>query len=92
MCPNIELANFSLPKNLLIFSISFHTSCNVFGLREIIAGDIFKVGTMIESKGREGKVIRRGANHLICLDENQNMFRCWVSEAKEPHFMLPVDF
>ena len=59
---------------------------------QYIAGDIFQVGTMIESKGREGKVIRRGANHLICLDEDQNMFRCWVSEAKEPHFMLPVDF
>ena len=59
---------------------------------QYIAGDIFKVGSMIESKGREGKVIRRGANHLICLDENQSMFRCWVSEAKESHFMLPVDF
>ena len=59
---------------------------------QYIAGDIFKVGSMVESKGREGKVIRRGANHLICLDENQSMFRCWVSEAKESHFMLPVDF
>jgi len=29
---------------------------------------------------------------LICLDEDQSMFRCWVSEAKESHFMLPVDF
>ena len=59
---------------------------------QYIAGDIFKVGSMIESRGKEGKVIRRGANHLICLDENQQMFRCWVSEAKESHFMLPVDF
>ena len=59
---------------------------------QYIAGDIFKVGSMIESRGKEGKVIRRGANHLICLDEDQNMFRCWVSEAKESHFMLPVDF
>jgi len=59
---------------------------------QYIAGDIFKVGSMIESKGKEGKVIRRGANHLICLDEEQTMFRCWVSEAKESHFMLPVDF
>ena len=59
---------------------------------QYIAGDIFKVGSMVESRGKEGKVIRRGANHLICLDEDQNMFRCWVSEAKESHFMLPVDF
>ena len=59
---------------------------------QYISGDIFKVGSMIESKGREGKVIRRGANHLICLDENQIMFRCWVSEAKESHFILPIDF
>ena len=59
---------------------------------QYIAGDIFKVGSMVESRGKEGKVIRRGANHLICLDEESNMFRCWVSEAKESHFMLPVDF
>ena len=59
---------------------------------QYIAGDIFKVGSLIESRGKEGKVIRRGANHLICLDEESNMFRCWVSEAKESHFMLPVDF
>ena len=59
---------------------------------QYIAGDIFKVGSLVESRGKEGKVIRRGANHLICLDEDQNMFRCWVSEAKESHFMLPVDF
>ena len=59
---------------------------------QYIAGDIFKVGSLVESRGKEGKVIRRGANHLICLDEDSNMFRCWVSEAKESHFMLPVDF
>ena len=30
--------------------------------------------------------------NIFCLDEESNMFRCWVSEAKESHFMLPVDF
>ncbi len=59
---------------------------------QYIAGDIFRIGSVVESKGREGKVIRRGANHLICLDEDKQMFRCWVSEAKECQFHLPVDF
>ena len=57
-----------------------------------MAGDIFKQGSVVECHGQTGEIIRRGANHLICLDENQSMFRCWVSEASESHFILPVDF
>ena len=60
---------------------------------QYIAGDIFSIGSMVEdSKGQVGKVIRRGANHLICVDEQKEMFRCWVSEAKESSFYLPVEF
>ena len=59
---------------------------------QYIAGDIFQLGSMIEYGDRSGKVIRRGANHLICLDETKEMFRCWISEAKEVSFRLPVEF
>ena len=60
---------------------------------QYISGDLFQLDSMVESHGREGKVIRRGANHLICVDENKQMFRCWISEAIEKqHFILPVDF
>jgi len=60
---------------------------------QYIAGDIFQLDSMVEYGDREGKVIRRGANHLICVDENKQMFRCWISEAVEKqHFILPVEF
>jgi len=60
---------------------------------QYISGDLFKMNSMVESHGREGKVIRRGANHLICVDEDKEMFRCWISEAVEKqHFILPVEF
>lgn len=48
---------------------------------QYIAGDIFNVGDMVKSSDRTGKIIRRGANHLICLDEQQQVFRAWVNET-----------
>ena len=60
---------------------------------QYIAGDLFKMDSMVVYGDREGKVIRRGANHLICVDENKQMFRCWITEAVEKqHFILPVEF
>ena len=60
---------------------------------QYLSGDLFKLDSMVEYAGREGKVIRRGANHLICVDEDKEMFRCWISEAVEKqHFILPVEF
>ena len=60
---------------------------------QYLAGDIFKVGSVIESNNRTGQVFRRGANHLICMDENKDIFRAWVSQAKEvDKFFLALDF
>ena len=38
---------------------------------QYLAGDIFKNGSMIESHSRVDRSFRRGANHLICVDENK---------------------
>ena len=60
---------------------------------QYLAGDIFKNGSMIESHSRVGQIFRRGANHLICVDENKEIFRAWISEAKEvDKLFLPLDF
>ena len=60
---------------------------------QYLAGEVFNIGSEVEYGNRSGKVIRRGANHLICVDENKEMFRCWISEAKETStFHLPVEF
>ena len=50
---------------------------------QYLAGDIFKIGSIIESNGKLGNIFRRGANHLICIDSDKNVFRTWISEAKE---------
>ena len=50
---------------------------------QYIAGDVFKIGSLIESHGRSGNVFRRGTNHLICIDNDKNVFRTWISETKE---------
>ncbi len=50
---------------------------------QYISGDIFKIGSLIESADRIGTIIRRGANHLICIDMDNKIFRTWISESKE---------
>ena len=50
---------------------------------QYITGDIFKIGSLIESNNRVGSIIRRGANHLICIDDANKIFRTWISESKE---------
>lgn len=55
-------------------------------LREhYIAGEIFKEGCLIEqiSTGRVGTVMRRGTNYLICLTDEGELFKPWISDSKE---------
>ena len=46
---------------------------------------IFKVGDLIENlnTGLVGKVIRRGTNYLICVTENDIMFKSWIYDLAE---------
>ena len=56
------------------------------GLREqYVNKKIFNIGDFVESlnTGLVGKIIRRGANHLICLTTEQNMFKSWVKDVME---------
>jgi len=50
---------------------------------QYLAGDIFQIGSLVESNERVGNVFRRGTNHLICIDSDKNVFRTWISETKE---------
>jgi len=55
-------------------------------LRENFIGkEIFKVGDVVESlnTGLVGKIIRRGANHLICVTEDDIMFKSWIKDVQE---------
>ena len=46
---------------------------------------IFKVGDIVENlnSGLVGKIIRRGANYLICVTEDNMMFKSWIKDVNE---------
>ena len=47
--------------------------------------EIFNIGDKVENlnTGLIGRIIRRGANHLICVAENNIMFKSWVKDLRE---------
>jgi len=56
------------------------------GLRDqYVNKKIFNIGDIVESlnTGLVGRIIRRGANHLICLTQEENMFKSWVKDVME---------
>jgi len=55
-------------------------------LREnYVNGNIFKVDQWVENlnTGLVGKVIRRGTNYLICVTEDNMMFKSWIKDLNE---------
>lgn len=55
-------------------------------LREkYIKKQIFNDGEIVENlnNGLIGKIIRRGTNYLICVTEDDQMFKSWISDVRE---------
>ena len=55
-------------------------------LREQFIGKkIFQVGDLVENlnTGLVGRIIRRGANYLICVTEDNIMFKSWIKDVSE---------
>ena len=46
---------------------------------------MFNVGDLVKSKVTEqiGKIIRRGTNYLICVTEDNIMFKPWIKDVSE---------
>jgi len=56
------------------------------GLREnYVFGNLYNVGSIVESTttGLRGKIIRSGANHLICVTDDGLMFKSWIKDVSE---------
>ena len=56
------------------------------GLRDnYVQEKIYRVGQMVENmnNGLVGRIIRRGANHLICVTEEKLMFKSWIKDVSE---------
>ena len=56
------------------------------GLREnYYMKKIFRIGSLVENlnTGLVGEVMRRGANHLICVTKEGRMFKSWIKDLME---------
>ena len=57
-------------------------------LREnYISGKIFQIGSIVENlnTGVVGKIIRTGTNYVICVTEDDEMFKAWITNVAEVH-------
>ena len=55
-------------------------------LREnYVSKAIFGIGELVENlnTGLVGRIVRRGANHLICVTEDKIMFKAWIKDVTE---------
>ena len=50
-----------------------------------VKGEIFNEGDWVRSEVTEqvGKIIRRGANYLICVTEGGDMFKPWIKDVTD---------
>jgi hypothetical protein len=67
-------------------------SLDFAGLREnYVQNNIFKLGDLVENinTGLVGKVIRRGTNYLICVTEDEVMFKTWITDVMEAETEVP---
>lgn len=56
------------------------------GLREqYVNGLIYKMGDIVENlnTGLIGEIVRRGTNHLICVTQENVMFKSWIRDVME---------
>jgi hypothetical protein len=57
-------------------------------LREqFVCNKIFNVGQLVENinTGLVGRIIRRGTNYLICVTEDNIMFKSWIKDVTEAY-------
>ena len=65
------------------------------GLREAyFDGDMFQVGCFLENlnTGIIGKVVSRGSNYVIYIDEHDNVFRSWLKDLVEKNDVFGFDY
>jgi len=59
---------------------------DVSGLRQDYKNNgLFEVGALVENQntGLQGRILRRGSNHLICVTKEGIMFKSWLKDVRE---------
>jgi hypothetical protein len=63
-------------------------------LREnYITDKIYQIGSLVENlnTGLVGRIIRRGTNYLICVTEDNVMFKSWIKDVSEAYSEKQMD-
>ena len=63
-------------------------------LREnYVIENVFKIGRLVENlnTGLIGRIIRRGTNYLICVTEDNIMFKSWIKDVSEAYSEKKMD-
>ena len=84
--PQKRTANNQRPVSTQVRRPKTKNSVTTEELRvKYISGEIFSEGTYVQSLKTDqiGKIVRRGTNHLICVIEDQEMFKAWIHDVKE---------
>ena len=84
--PQKRTANNQRPVSTQVRRPKTKNSVTTEELRvKYISGEIFSEGTYVQSLKTDqiGKIVRRGTNHLICVTEDQEMFKAWIHDVKE---------
>lgn len=61
---------------------------------EYISGNVFNIGDIVthDPTGMVGEIVRTGANYLICVTEDDKMFKTWTQDVSydDPLIALPT--
>jgi hypothetical protein len=81
---NILRQSMNIDEGCEVWEIA--PKCDMKNLREnYLAEKIYKIGEWVENlnTGLIGKIIRRGTNYLICVTEDNVMFKPWIRDVVE---------
>lgn len=81
---NVLRRSMNVTENTEVWEISPKLDEN--GMRDAYLVDhIYGVGSLVENMntGLRGEVIRRGTNYVICVTENNMMFKSWLKDLCE---------
>jgi hypothetical protein len=57
---------------------------------QYLAGEIFKIGAIVEAKGKVGKISFRGSNYVTVALQEGNTVKCWLEDVREIEFAKTI--
>ena len=57
---------------------------------QYVAGEIFKLGSIVEANGKVGKISFRGSNYVTVTLKEGETVKCWLEDVKEIEFAKTI--